>query len=236
MSGALLARRPPPARRGPAVAVEVLVCGSPDRGDDGAPMAVMGRVRGQLPPDVTMRAVGQLDVDDLLSVPFGAGVVIVDAATGIDPGGIVDLALTGLIGRSDGVHPRSSHALTLPEVVGLAEMLRGRPLNGRIVAIGGVHFGLGSSLSRPVNAALDQLSEAIVSAAASVRPAASPARPASPPDGDGPELAGVADRRMLGPCASPIPARSSRSPTARPSSRPTSDDAGRRSCSPQRPR
>jgi hypothetical protein len=134
-------------------------------------MAVMGRLRGQLPFDVSMRAVGQLDVDDLLSIPLGAGVVIVDAATGIDPGIIVDLALTGLIGQPDGVHPRSSHALAMPEVVGLAEMLRGRPLRGRIVAIGGAHFGLGSSFSRPVSAALDPLSDAIVQAVASVRPA-----------------------------------------------------------------
>ena len=177
MSRALLARRPRPPRRGAAaVAVEVLLCGSTDRGDDGAPMAVMGRLRDQLPPDVMLRAVGMLDVDDLLSIPSGAGVVVVDAATGIDPGAIVDLALHGLIGRSDGVHPRSSHALTLPEVVGLAEMLRGRPLCGRIVAIGGAHFGLGSSFSRPVTAALDPLSEAIVQAVATVRPpSASPA-------------------------------------------------------------
>ena len=172
MNRALLARRPRAPRRtaAVAVAVEVLVCGSPDRGDDGAPMAVMSRVREQLPADVTMRAVGMLDVDDLLSIPAGAGVVIVDAATGIDPGAIVDLTLHGMIGRSDGVHPRSSHALTLPEVVGLAEMMRGRPLCGRIVAIGGAHFGLGSSFSRPVNAALEPLSEAIVQAVSSVRP------------------------------------------------------------------
>ncbi|HEX7951342.1 MAG TPA: hydrogenase maturation protease [Candidatus Limnocylindrales bacterium] len=175
MNRALLARRPRAPRHGAAVAVEVLVCGSPDRGDDGAPMAVMARLREQLPPDVTMRAVGMLDVDDLLSIPAGAGVVIVDAATGIDPGAIVELALNGLIGRSDGVHPRSSHALTLPEVVGLAEMLRGHPLCGRIVAIGGAHFGLGSSFSRPVSAALDPLSEAIVQAVTSVRPPSIPA-------------------------------------------------------------
>jgi len=156
------------------VAVEVLVCGSQDRGDDGAPIAIMGRLRERLPPDVQVRAVGQLDVDDLLSIPYGAGVVIVDAATGIDPGVIVDLALTGLIGQPDGVHPRSSHALTMPEVVGLAEMLRGRPLRGRIVAIGGAHFSLGSNFSRPVNASLEPLSEAIVKAVASVRPSAGP--------------------------------------------------------------
>jgi hydrogenase maturation protease len=175
MTRALLARRAKPPRKGVTVAVEVLFCGSADRGDDGAPTAVMGRLREQLPPDVTMRAVGMLDVDDLLSVPQGAGVVIVDAATGIEPGAIVDLALNGLIGRSDGMHPRSSHALALPEVVGLAEMLRGRPMCGRIVAIGGAHFGLGSSFSRPVNAALEPLSQAIVQAVASVRPPSVPA-------------------------------------------------------------
>lgn len=170
MTRALLTRRSRPSRQAAAVAVEVLLCGSPDRGDDGAPLAVMGRLREHLPKDVTVRPVGMLDVDDLLSVPAGAGVVIVDAATGIEPGAIVDLALNGLIGRTDGVHPRSSHALTLPEVVGLAEMLRGRPMCGRIVAIGGVHFGLGSSFSRAVNGALDPLSEAIVKAVTSVRP------------------------------------------------------------------
>lgn len=176
MTRAILAHRPRPPRRATTVAVEVLLCGSPDRGDDGAPMAVMGRLREELPSDVAVRVVGMLDVDDLLSVPCGAGVVIVDAATGIEPGGIVDLALNGLIGRSDGVHPRSSHALTLPEVIGLADMLRGRPLPGRIVAIGGSHFGLGSSFSRPVSAALQPLGDAIVQAVTSVRPpAADPA-------------------------------------------------------------
>lgn len=158
-----------PARLGSAVAVEVFVCGSPDRGDDGAPIAASGLLRGGLPPDVAVRVVGQLDVDDLLSIPPGAGVVIVDAATGIDPGAIVDLALTGLIGQQDGVRPRSSHALALPEVVGLAEMIRGWPLRGRIVAIGGAQFGLGEPFSWPVAAALPVLSDAILEAVGHVR-------------------------------------------------------------------
>jgi len=161
-------------QRGATVAVEVLLCGSPDRGDDGAPIAASQLLRGSLPPDVAMRVVGMLDVDDLLSIPPGAGVVIVDAATGIDPGAIVDLALTGLIGQQDGVRSRSSHALALPEVVGLAEMIRGRPLRGRIVAIGGAQFGLGTSFSRPVSAALPTLSDAILEAVGQVRPSADP--------------------------------------------------------------
>lgn len=174
MSATLPARPPAdpasPVRRGPAIAVEVLVCGSPDRGDDGAPIAAMRLLRASLPRDVARRVVGQLDVLDLLSIPPGAGVVIVDAATGIDPGAIVDLALSGLIGHQHQVRPRSSHALALPEVVGVAEMIRGRPLRGRIVAIGGAQFDFGEPFSRPVSAALRPLSDAILEAIGHVRP------------------------------------------------------------------
>jgi hydrogenase maturation protease len=165
------------ARRGPATAVEVIVCGSSDRGDDGAPVAAMRLVQASLPGDVAVRDVGQLDVLDLLSIPPGAGVVIVDAATGIDPGAIVDLALGGLIGGREGIRARSSHALALPEVVAVAEMIRGRPLRGRIVAIGGAQFGLGAPFSSPVSEALGPLSEAIREAVGQVRP------PGDPPGG-----------------------------------------------------
>ena len=68
-----------------AVAVEVLVCGSPDRGDDSAPIAAAALLRDRLPINVRLRIVGQLDIDDLLRVPAGAGAVIVDAAKGIRP-------------------------------------------------------------------------------------------------------------------------------------------------------
>jgi hydrogenase maturation protease len=163
-----------PRRAAAAVAVEVLVCGSPDRGDDGAPIAVSQLLDGRLPPDVALRVVGQLDVDDLLSIPPGAGVVIVDAATGIEPGAIVELVLNGLIGGHGALHPRSSHALALPEVVGLAEMMRGRPLRGRIVAIGGSRFGLGDSFSAPVSAALGRLADSISEAVGHVRPPGDP--------------------------------------------------------------
>jgi hydrogenase maturation protease len=138
------------------VEVEVLVCGSRDRGDDGAAIVAAGRL-GRLPRHVRTRMIGQLDIDDLLAVPAGARVVIVDAAVGIRPGDVVELPLTGFIGRTDALRPRSSHALTFPEVIGLAELMRGRPLRGEIVAIGGVHFGLGEPLSGSVVKALPAL-------------------------------------------------------------------------------
>ncbi len=141
--------------------VEVLVCGSPDRGDDGAPAVATATLEGHLPPTVHMRTVGQLDIDDLLSVPEGAKVIVVDAATGIRPGEIVELPLDGLVEREDGLRPRSSHALGFPEVIGLATLIRGRPLAGRIVAIGGQRFGLGAALSDRVARAIPALARAV---------------------------------------------------------------------------
>ncbi len=151
------------------VGVEVLVCGSPDRGDDGAAVAAAALLRGHLPDGVRVRSVGQLDIDDLLAVPAAAGVVIVDAASGLRPGQIVDLPLAGLIGRPERLRPRSSHAVGMPEVVALAELIQGRPVRGRIVAIGAVDFGLGRALSRPVAAAMPALISAILGAIAEIR-------------------------------------------------------------------
>jgi hydrogenase maturation protease len=147
-----------------SVAVEVLACGSLDRGDDRAGLVAAKAVAKVVPDDVRVRTVGQLDIDDLLAVPPGARVVIVDAATGVRGGQIVELPLTGLIGRADGLRPRSSHALAFPEVIGLADLLRGRPLSGHIVAIGGVTFGLGATMSRSVTKALPTFVSAILAA------------------------------------------------------------------------
>ncbi len=152
--------------------VEVLVCGAPDRGDDGAPMAAAALIGQPAVADVRVQIVGQLDIDDLLAVPDGAGVVIVDAAIGIHAGHILTLPLSGLIGREDGLHPRSSHALAFPEVVALAEFMRGRPFCGRVVVIGGCSFGLGAPYSRAVTIALPALGSAILEAVDEVRSAA----------------------------------------------------------------
>jgi hydrogenase maturation protease len=110
-----------------------------------------------------------LGVDDLLSVPTGAGVVIVDAATGIRGGQIVELPLDGLIDRSDRLRPRSSHALGFREVIGVAEIIRGHPLPGRIIAVGGVRFGLGAGLSPSVRRAVPRMAGAVRAAVAELR-------------------------------------------------------------------
>jgi hydrogenase maturation protease len=143
-----------------APTIDVLVCGSIDRGDDGAPFAACDLLEADRPTNARIRRVGQLDVDDLLSIPPGAGVVIVDAATGIDPGVVLELPLRGFLGEVS-IKPRSSHALAMPEVIGLADMLRGRPLTGLIVVIGARRFTLGRPLTRRVAAAVPELSRAI---------------------------------------------------------------------------
>ena len=136
-----------------------------------APIAACELLRPTLPADVLLRIVGQLDIDHLLSIRTGAGLVVVDTAIGIDPGAVVELPLSGLSDGGADLRPRSSHALAIPEVVGLAEMIRGRPLCGRLVAIGGQHFGLGRPISKPVAAALPTLARAILEAVEHVRPA-----------------------------------------------------------------
>jgi hydrogenase maturation protease len=142
------------------VAVEVFVCGSPDRGDDGAAVTACQAVQAALPPDVRIRAVGQLDVDHLLAVPPEAQVVIVDVATGIEPGAVLELPLADLL-ENDTIRPRSSHALAVSGTVALAELIGERSLHGRVVALGGTHFALGDVLSGPVASALPRFATAI---------------------------------------------------------------------------
>lgn len=153
----------------PPAHVEVLACGAPDRGDDGAGVIAVGRLADVLPADVRTRIVGQLDIDDLLAVPKGAGVVVADTALGVDPGWIVEIPFSGLAGREAGIRPRSSHALSIPETIAVASIIRGHPLPGIVVAIGGVDFGLGEALSWPVASAMDAFVLAIADAIGRVR-------------------------------------------------------------------
>lgn len=170
-----IARRPEPVEplegidSTPQMHVEVLACGAPDRGDDGAAVIAVGRLADALPPDVRTRIVGQLDIDDLLAVPKGAGVVVADTALGVDPGWIVEIPFSGLAGREAGIRPRSSHALSIPETIAVASIIRGHPLPGIVVAIGGVDFGLGEALSWPVASAMDAFVLAIADAVGRVR-------------------------------------------------------------------
>jgi hydrogenase maturation protease len=162
--------RPPATLTVPAapMAIEVLACGSEDRGDDAAAIVAARDLEGRLPAGVRMRVVGQLTVEDLLAVPADGAVVVVDAAVGISPGSVVDLPINSL-GRLRDCRPRSSHSLGAREVIALAAFLRGAPLNGRIVVIGGDRFDLGSALGPRVAAAIPDLVGAVLDAISELR-------------------------------------------------------------------
>ena len=124
------------------------------------------------PSDVELRIVGQLDIDDLLAIPPDSAVVVVDAARGIRPGTVRSLTLRGLLDAPGVIRPRSAHALAMPEVLGLAEMIRGHPLRGRIAVIGGREFGFGASFSEKVAAGMERLEASILRAIDELRAAA----------------------------------------------------------------
>ena len=129
--------------------VRLLVCGNGDRGDDGAPLeAVAGLLSGlprHLLADLEVRRCEQLELEDLIELPSEMACVVVDTAVGLVPGAVVTIALTEVPGRDAATGPaaRSSHILPIGQVVAMAEVMRGRALEGSLVAIGGASFGFG---------------------------------------------------------------------------------------------
>lgn len=153
----------------PAIRVQVLACGAGEHGDDGAPIAAMATLMSGLPADLEVRLTERLDIDDLLAVPAGVGIVVVDAATGIDPGWVIQMPFAGLVGRETGIVLRSAQELSAPGTIGIASMIHGLPLVGIVVVIGGVNFGFGDALSSPVVVGLGAYRVAILDAIERVR-------------------------------------------------------------------
>jgi hydrogenase maturation protease len=150
--------------------VRLLVCGNVDRGDDGAALAAVTGLLAGLPAhllaDLEVRLCEQLQLEDLIELPDDAACVIVDAAIGLAPGVVVTLALSDVPARDARTGPvaRSSHVLPIGQVVAMAEIMRGRRLDGSLVAIGGKSFGFGPGLARPVRDALPVFRAAIEAA------------------------------------------------------------------------
>lgn len=147
--------------------VRLLVCGSADRGDDGASLCAVAGLLAGLPPPVLgvleVRRCEQLNLDDLLDLPEGAAFVITDAVIGLPVGQIVTLALSALPDRNPATAPilRSSRVLPIGQLIAMAQAVRGAPLPGSFVGIGGRSFGFGRALGRPVRAALPAFRAAI---------------------------------------------------------------------------
>ncbi|MFL5707836.1 MAG: hydrogenase maturation protease [Chloroflexota bacterium] len=150
--------------------VLLLVCGNPDRGDDGAPLDAVASLLPGLPPHLLVgldvRRCEQLEIEDLVELPDDSACVIVDAALGIAPGSVVRIPLTDVPARDAATGPvaRSSHVLPIGQLLAIAEIMRGARLEGSLVAIGGGAFGFGPGLGRPVRRGLPVFQAAIEAA------------------------------------------------------------------------
>lgn len=149
----------------PTPSVRLLVCGNPDRGDDGAAVAAVAAVLPALPREVLsrleVRRCTRLEAHDLLDIPGTVHAVIVDAALGAAPGQVVVVPLGDLTSRSDTPIPHSSHAVPPDLPIRLASEMRPDPPDGSFVGIGGRSFGYGAALSRPVRDGLAAFREAL---------------------------------------------------------------------------
>ncbi|MES2210289.1 MAG: hydrogenase maturation protease [Chloroflexota bacterium] len=145
--------------------LRILVCGTGDRGDDGASLAAIARLLPDLPDAlrsrIEVRRCPQLEVTDIIDVAADERCLVVDTVVGIAPGSIVTLSLDDLARRAGGVAPRSSHALSVDDTLLIAEAVRGSMPDGLFVGIGGKWFGYGERFSRVVKAELPALADAI---------------------------------------------------------------------------
>ena len=168
----------------PGPKVRIIVCGNADRGDDGVAPVAIAALLPTLPlpllETLDVREATELRVEDLTDLPAEAGCLIVDAVAGVEPGRVVRLRLQELEERP-GFTPRSSHQLPIHLVVGLAGILRGRPVDGTFVGLGGLEFGYGTPLSAVARAAVPAFGDAIereIDGLLRVPRSAPPAKPA----------------------------------------------------------
>jgi hydrogenase maturation protease len=141
----------------------VLVCGSPDRGDDAAGLRATELLGDDVRSVAEIRVVGQLGIEHLIDRAPGAAVLVVDAAVGLAPGLVRRISFAELASGARSPVPRSSHELPIPEVVGIAELIAG-PLTGGLVVIGGLDFSLGETPSPAVRDGLGRFAREIEAA------------------------------------------------------------------------
>jgi len=151
----------------PAPSLRLLVCGNADRGDDGAALCAVAHVLPALDPALSrqleVRRCSQLDATDLIDVGADEACLVLDTVLGVEPGEVIELSLDELSSGAT-VAPRSSHALPIAQVLGIAGAVRGGLPAGRFVGIGGKWFGFGSVRSRALRAGMPAFERAIATA------------------------------------------------------------------------
>jgi len=147
----------------PAPSVRLLVCGSADRGDDGAAVNAVAHLLPRLQPDLRqrleVRRCPQLDAVDLIDVAPGESCVVLDTVVGVQPGEVIEIPLDELASR-EGIAPRSSHALPMEQILGVTMAVRGSLPAGSFIGIGGKWFGFGSLQSRALRQGLPAFEQA----------------------------------------------------------------------------
>jgi hydrogenase maturation protease len=151
----------------PAPTLRLLVCGSADRGDDGAALCAVAHLLPRLDDEVRqrleVRRCLQLDAMDLIDVAPGESCLVLDTVVGVAPGDVVELGLDELADRPT-IAPRSSHALPIDQTLGIARAIRGGLPRGEFLGIGGKWFGFGEVRSRALRAGMPAYEEAIEAA------------------------------------------------------------------------
>jgi hydrogenase maturation protease len=140
--------------------VVVFACGESLRGDDAAAHVAVAALPLAGRAYAEIRRIGQLEPEDLISLPSGTPVIVVDTVTGVEPGRLVEFDLSDIGACAAAVRPRSTHQLPLDQVVGMADVL-GHPVTGAFLGVGGDSFEPGEPLSDHVQKALPALRAAI---------------------------------------------------------------------------
>jgi hydrogenase maturation protease len=151
----------------PAPRLRLLVCGSADRGDDGAALRAVAHLLPGLDDEVRrqleVRRCVQLDATDLIEVADGEACLLLDTVVGIEPGSVIELGLDDLADRPT-VAARSSHALPIDQTLGIARAVRGVLPPGAFLGIGGKWFGFGDVRSRALRDGMAAYERAIETA------------------------------------------------------------------------
>jgi hydrogenase maturation protease len=156
--------RPQAPRLEPQADPPVLVIGvgNPDRGDDGAGIAVVRLLGGRVGPDVRLIEMPS-NVSRLVDCWRPSDVVVLVDATASDaaPGTVrrFDATSTPLPARVFG--GRSTHGFGVAEAVELARALGRLPRQLVVYGIEGARFGAETGLSAPVEAAAREVADAL---------------------------------------------------------------------------
>lgn len=148
----------------PPPIIRLVVCGNADRGDDGVALTAAATLLPTLPPDLAakleVRRCQELRTEDLIDLPPTMQVLLIDAVAGPRPGDLVRISLDHLTEHQP-FTPRSSHQLPIELVVGIAGVVRDRPIEGVFLGLAGHRFDYGTRLSRATRAAMPAFREAL---------------------------------------------------------------------------